>query len=357
MRRLHVLAAFCAISVGGVVGGAVAAEPTCSEPYVIERGDTLSKIARKAYQDTNLWPYIYGYSSNAAAIGGDPGLISIGTVLQLPPCPRIIEEAANRPALPNDDLGDRTSATIEVLTAGDYPPFTDQAWENGGMLTEVVNAALESAEGAPDYSIDWVNDWSAHIDPLLRRHKYDMGFPWFKPNCDQPDTLTEEDKKRCEFHFSASLFDMLVILFKRADDQTALSDDSDLHGKRLCRPAGYFTFDLTARGLIPGETIELETPQSVADCFHKLVDGEIDFVTMNQFTGQSTIKEFGYGDYVKASENLADSLGLHLIIHRDHPNAERLLKEIDSGLAKLRETGRYDEIIGRHLAIYQGQNS
>lgn len=354
MKRLYLLATLCAI---GSVSDTALAKPSCSEPYTVIPGDSLSRIAVDAYQDPNLWPYIYGYSANAAAIGGDPSLLSIGTILQLPPCPRAGEQTANRPALANDDLQPRTSRTIEVLTAGDYPPFTDQAWENGGMLTEVVDAALEGAEGTPAYAIDWVNDWSAHIDPLLRRHKYDMGFPWFKPNCEAPETLTEEDKKRCEFYFSESLFDMLVILFKRTDDNTVLATDSDLHGKRLCRPAGYFMFDLTNRGLIPGETIELETPQSVADCFHKLVDGEIDFVTINQFTGQSTIKEFGYGDYVKASENLADSLGLRLVIHREHPNARTLLRQFDSGLAALKKSGRYDDIIGRHLAIYHGQNS
>lgn len=353
MRRLKILAAVIAL---GTISDVAAAAPSCSSNYVVKAGDTLSKLAKQAYGDTNLWPYIYGYGSNAATIGGDPGLISIGIALRMPPCPKTPVAAQTAP-IANDDRTARTSETIEVMTAGDYQPFTDQKWENGGMLTEVVDAALSDAPEAPDYSIDWINDWSAHIDPLLRRHKYDMGFPWFKPNCDQPDSLSEEDRKRCEFYFSESLFDMLIILFKRTNDETILASDSDLHGKRLCRPAGYFTFDLTKRGLIPGDTIELETPQSVADCFHMLVDGKIDYVTMNQFTGQSTIKEFGYEQYVEASENLADSLGLHLIIHRNHPKARTLLMQFDRGLATLKQSGRYNEIVGRHLALYHGQNS
>ena len=353
MKRLGIFAALFAF---GVAGNAAVAAPSCSSNYVVQAGDTLSGIARTAYGDTNLWPYIYGYSSNAATIGTNPSLISIGLTLRLPPCPRT-EAATRSAAIANDDGSSRTSDTIEVMTAGDYEPFTDQNWDNGGMLTEVVNAALSKAPGAPDYSIDWINDWSAHIDPLLRRHKYDMGFPWFKPDCERPENLSEEDRTRCEFYFSESLFDMLIIIFKRADDQTILSKDSDLHGKRLCRPAGYFTFDLTKRGLVPGETIELATPQSVADCFHQLVDGEVDYVTMNEFTGQSTIKEFGYGEFVKASESLADTLGLSLIIHRNHPNARTLLRQFDEGLAALKQSGQYDEIVGRHLAIYHGQSS
>ena len=352
MKRLLAVALFCSL---GAIGNSADAAPKCSEPYTVVRGDTLSKIARSAYEDPNLWPYIYGYSANAAVIGGDPSLISIGISLDMPPCPRSGGSVATAPI--QNDRGLRTSATIEVVTATDYPPFTDQTWENGGMLTEIVDAALGLTEGSPDYSIDWVNDWAAHIDPLLERHKYDMGFPWFKPNCDRPEDLSEEDRKRCSFYFSEPLFDMLIVLFKRSDDTRILANDEALHGMRLCRPAGYFTFDLTNRGLIPGDTIELDRPQAVADCFNKLVDGEIDFVALNEFTGQSAIKELDYGDLVTASEQLTDTIGLRLIIHRDHPRAVGLLRQFDQGLSDLRKSGRYDEIVGRHLAIFHGQSS
>ena len=338
-----------------ITGKNAEAAPTCSQPYTVVAGDSLSRLARLAYSDTNLWPYIYGYGSNAAVIGDDPSLIGIGITLNMPPCPQTGMRASAEPMA--NDRGARSAETIEVVTASDYPPFTDQNWENGGMLTEIVDAALGVAEGSPDYSIDWINDWSAHIDPLLERHKYAMGFPWFEPNCDEPDSLGEEDRKRCSFQFSESLFDMLIVLFKRSEDSRDLASDEALHGMRLCRPAGYFTFDLTDRGLVPGDTIELDRPQSVSECFNKLVDGEIDFVALNEFTGQSAIKELGYGDLVAASEQLTDTLGLRMIVHRDHPQASALLEQFNGGLRTLRESGRYDEIVGRHLAIFHGRNS
>ncbi len=352
MKRLAFLLFICLLSSGAKETFAM---PTCSAPYTVTAGDSLSRIAKQAYRDANLWPYIYGYSDNAGVIGPNPGLISIGITLKLPPCPQTGGTNKAKPIV--NDRETRRPDTIEALTGGDYAPFTDQSLENGGMLTEIVDAAFGQADGRPDYSIDWINDWSAHIDPLLRRHKYAMGFPWFKPNCNAPETLSNDDVKRCEFDFSEPLFDMLIILFKRADDTRDLVSDQDLHGTRLCRPAGYFTFDLTERDLVPGETIELERPQSVGECFHKLVDGDIDYVTINEFTGKSAINEFGYGDIVNASEQLADSLGLHMIIHRDHPDATTLLQQFNSGLAALRQDGRYDEIVGRHLATFYGQES
>ncbi|MGH1481183.1 MAG: hypothetical protein ACRBM6_21030 [Geminicoccales bacterium] len=352
MKRMLAIAIFCSLASGS---DPASAAPICSERYTVTAGDTLAQIARSAYADPNLWPYIYGYSSNPATIGDDPSLISIGITLDLPPCPRTNGQARTQPIA--NTAGVRTAETIEVVTGTDYPPFTDQNWENGGMLTEIVDTALGRAVGSQDYSIDWINDWAAHIDPLLVRHKYTMGFPWFKPNCDKLETLTDEDRKRCSFYFSEPLFDMLIVLFKRSDDARDLGNDEDLHGMRLCRPDGYFTFDLTDRGLIPGDTIELVRPKSVADCFNLLVDGETDFVALNEFTGQSAIKELGYGDLVSASEQLTDTIGLRLIIHRDHPRAVALLRKFDAGLRDLKKNGLYDEIVGRHLAIFHGQPS
>lgn len=350
MKRLLAAAIYCLL-VG--VSDPASAAPNCSERYTVTAGDSLSKIARLAYADPNLWPYIYGYSSNAATIGDNPSLISIGITLDLPPCPKAYQQTQTQPI--TNSVGVRTAETIEVVTATDYPPFTDQNWKNGGMLTEIVDTVL--GVGSQDYSIDWINDWAAHIDPLLVRHKYAMGFPWFKPNCDKPETLAAEDRKRCSFYFSEPLFDMLIVLFKRTDDARNLGKDEDLHGMRLCRPDGYFTFDLTDRGLIPGDTIELVRPKAVADCFNLLVDGEIDFVALNEFTGQSAIKELGYSDLVAASEQLTDTIGLRLIIHRDHPRATALLKQFNAGLRDLKKNGRYDEIVGRHLAMFHGQPS
>ena len=354
MKRLWFLTLFCSL---GMFGDRADAAPKCSESYTVVAGNSLSEIAKSAYGDANLWPYIYGYSSNAVDYRRRPRPDQHRNRTQPAALPAGSREPTTTAPLTNDLARRAQTATIEAVTGTDYPPFTDQNWENGGMLTDIVDAALDLANGTPDHSIDWINDWSAHIDPLLRRHKYDMGFPWFKPNCDAPEKLSEEDLKRCEFYFSEPLFEMLIVLFKRSDDARSLDADQDLHGMRLCRPAGYFTFDLTERGLIPGDTIELEQPQSVGDCFHKLVDGEVDFVALNQFTGQSAIKQFGYDDVVTASEELSDTLGLHLIIHRGHPRASSLLRQFDTGLGELRKSGRYDEIVGRHLAIFHGQNS
>jgi nucleoid-associated protein YgaU len=54
-----------------------------SQFYVVQPGDTLSKIAQEAYGDANLWPKIY--AENKSVIGNDPNRISSGQRLFIPP--------------------------------------------------------------------------------------------------------------------------------------------------------------------------------------------------------------------------------------------------------------------------------
>ena len=70
-------------------GSATPAAPTLPQPsgqlgersYVVMRGDSLSKIAKREYGDANMWPRIY--AANKATIN-DPNLIHPGQKLTIP---------------------------------------------------------------------------------------------------------------------------------------------------------------------------------------------------------------------------------------------------------------------------------
>ena len=66
---------------------------------------------------------------------------------------------------------------VNLLTADDYAPFTDRNSLNNGLVTKIVHSAMTQASGTDGYQVHWVNDWSAHLDPLLSNAMLDMGFP------------------------------------------------------------------------------------------------------------------------------------------------------------------------------------
>ena len=54
----------------------------CGGDYKVRPGDSLAKIARKFYDDTDAFQFIF--NANAAAIGANPSLIEIGQRLFIP---------------------------------------------------------------------------------------------------------------------------------------------------------------------------------------------------------------------------------------------------------------------------------
>lgn len=346
------------------VSGSPAQAQSCGSDYTVVSGDTLSKISYRAYDSGQKWSLIY--YSNQTVIGQDPSSIYPGQVYRIP-CP---DSATISPVSANPtEQPSRTAVTraggITLVTADDYRPFTDRALPQGGMITDIVRTALGKDVGEDDakaINISWVNDWSAHLNPLLSRHAFDMGFPWFRPNCERYGDLDEPARFRCDtFHFSEPVFEILVLFFAKKDSGFQFTSDEQIVGKRLCRPAGYFTFDLDkdGRNWVKDEKVTLLRPQSVDECYKMLERGEVDAVALNEFTGRAAVANLGMSDKVVAIEKPVSVLNLHVVIAKTHPRAEALLQRVNGALKDIKGTGKYGEIIDKHLSAFwkaQGQS-
>jgi polar amino acid transport system substrate-binding protein len=337
---------------------------TCGKSYAVRAGDTLSAIAQKAYRNNRQWSVIY--YANRQTIGKDPTFIYPGQQLRIP-CAEKSEAAlakadqSNQPqeaAQPAIAAGPAPSNKIRLLTADDYRPFTDRALPAGGMITDIINTALKSERteaAGPEFEVSWVNDWSAHLNPLLVNRAFDMGFPWFQPNCERYDELDEPARFRCDkLHFSKPVFEILVLFFTRQDADFRFNTDDDVVGKRLCRPSGYFTFDLDdeGRNWVKEEKVTLLRPQSVDECFQMLDRNEVDAVVLNEFTGRAAVAKAQMGDRVRVIEKPVSLLSLHVVVAKTHPNAKAYLRHVNDALDRIRENGRYSQIVEDHLSVF-----
>ncbi len=57
-------------------------QPTDSDTYTVQSGDSLSKIAKKLYGDANNWHKLY--DANKTLIGDNPDMIQPGQRLTVP---------------------------------------------------------------------------------------------------------------------------------------------------------------------------------------------------------------------------------------------------------------------------------
>ena len=255
----------------GVLALGVLATPalaqSCDETVKAAPGDTFFSLAETYYGDYEKWSLIY-YANQSLGLSG-PLTIPEGAELFIPCLP-------GAEAKPDATPLQQTDAELRFLTGSNYAPFSDKDWPGQGLITELVNAIMEETPNPVPSSVVWEEVWSKHLFSLLDEAKYDMGFPWLKPDC-----AADPANERCaNFHFSDPLFEMPIQLFVRADADFTFESDTDVEGKTLCRPKGYYTHDLDAKGrnwLKEGK-ITLVTPDTPDECFTMLVAGEVDAV-------------------------------------------------------------------------------
>ena len=324
-----------------MVMGAGVAAADCAPKRAVQPGDTLFSIARDELGDAARWSQIY--YANPGLQGGGGLELTAGAILQVP-CP--VDVPARVDATPLRQAG----AEIRLITGSQNPPFTDLDWPGQGMLTELVNAAFEDSPDAVPYSVTWENDWTQHLFPMLDSAEYDMGFPWFKPDC----SAEPENALCANFHFSEPVIDLVMLLFARAEDPMPFADDADVEGKTLCRPAGHPTYDLDRAGRrwISDGKITLRQPATPTACFEMLMAGEVDAVTVNEFLGVQQMFKLGLTEAVVPLTRPLSVEGLHVVISKKHWRGTAHLYRFNAGLAQLKQTDRYTRIVARHLALF-----
>lgn len=410
--HFRVLGAAAAVSAAALAAGQAAAQAAgdiaCGEVYVIQQGDTLSGVAGRVAPEEI--PYADIVAFNPGAIS-DPNRIDVGLALRIPcaegveppaqaaaaeeeataevaaeaaPAPASADEPAAatvaavaptettapdaeeltardpavaaptppEPAVPAPPAGaslGALTAKVDILTGGSYAPYVARDLPNGGFSTHVIDTVFGALGDGVAHRIDVIDDWSSHLRILLAGGKYDLAYPWFRPNCAEYDRLGDEGRWRCDnLRFSAPLHEVVVTFFARAGEGASLATVAALEGKRICRPAGYFTHDLAARGLMPpyAERVEPRTP---GDCFQMLIAGEADLVTVNADVAEAAVAELGAAAAVEEVDALATIETLHLVGMKANAKTRPTLLRFNRGLAQLIQSGAWYDIAAIHL--------
>ena len=83
-----------------------------------------------------------------------------------------------------------------------------------------------------------------------------------------------------------------------------------------------------------------------------LTEGKVDAVALNEFTGRKAVKDLELSNRVDIVQSRPLSIeGLHVLVHKTHPDAEQMLSTINDGLGKIKSNGVYQQIIDNHMSI------
>jgi polar amino acid transport system substrate-binding protein len=343
---------------------------TCGADYTLKPGDTLASIARTVYGNASQWNIIY--YANQDRLGDNATLAVPGLSLKIPCLAGAERPAAAAPVETSPAGASPTAETapfqlssmlkrIEFLTAEGYPPFTGRDLPQGGMLIDILQEAMnlikEQSKGSFDYQVSWVNDWSAHLNPLLITRAFDAGIPWSKPDCAHPEALDKAGQYMCQkFFFSDPLYESVTVLFVRNDGSFNFERDEQITGKTLCRTKGWSTYDLDkgGRNWVKDGKVTLLQPQRAEDCFRLLDEGTVDAVVIAELTGLAVAQAMGISDRIHAASRPVSIETMHVIIAKTHSSARTVLYYINNSLARLKERGAYDAITARHLEQFWG---
>lgn len=343
---------------------------TCGSEYEIKEGETLGEIAARTYGDPSRWTVIF--YANQDRLGSNASLLVPGAMLRLPCIGRPQTAQPPEPATTEQPAGAAASAApttpggrvivssmlrrIEFLTADGYAPYTGRELEGGGMITQVISAALDIVKddsgGRLQYGISWVNDWSAHLNPLLVSRAFDLGFPWSRPDCANALSLDAQSQFKCQrFFFSDPLYEVITRVFVADNSPITSLDRQQLTGRSLCRPNAYEThlLDADGRDLLKDGVIVLIRPATVDECFRLLDEGTVDGVVMTEMVGLSSAASLGMQDRVRAIDEPLALDTLHVVVSKTHPFARTMLYYVNAGLNRLRSSGEFERIVERHL--------
>ena len=355
MKAMRLSAAVAALTV--VAGAAAAQEIPCGTEYVVQRGDTLSILAERAYDNSRQFSQIY--NANIVQIGGNPGVIEVGSRLFIPcldqalrPSTASVETIREEPAV--EDVEPVEERVITIVTGSDRAPLQNEDQEQGGMFTEIMNVALGKVIDTDGYKIDFIKDYGAHLQPLIADLHYDLSFAWYRPNCDVIERLGPDSQFRCNnLNWSEPVYEQIVGFYTRADAAQPLSY-ADTFGTTVCRPDGFATFMLEEHGLVE-PNVTLVRPSSLADCFEGLARGDYDMAVAAVDVAEGLMVELGAEEQIVRNDVLDTVSTLNVVTSKNNPAGLEMITMVNEGLAEIKDNGEWFEIVRRHLAQHRAR--
>lgn len=336
---------------------AASAQEACSV-YTVRPGDTLSDIAQAAY---GTFDYQSVFNANRNLIA-NPNTLETGIALQLP-CEDgslptgvsareiIAREEAEQMVRPQGSSA--FEPPIRIVSANGWAPFVGEEFNGGGMLVRLATTALNRGGNDRKFNVSFVDDWGAHLQTLLPLGAFDVSIAWYMPDCTKIDLLSEGMAKRCkELDASLPIYESVVGFFTGPDNEYAgVRNYSDYAGATICRPEGWFTFDLEEQGLIE-PVVTMVMPKTVEECFEKMMAGEVDLVPLELENVAGTARDMEIEAKIVQNPYLTNLLKMSFVTHKTNPRGKVYLALLNRGLTEMRESGEWYAIISDSLAEF-----
>ena len=216
------------------------------------------------------------------------------------------------------------------LTTGEWEPFTSSKDKTKSMCEEIVNEAFKLED------VDIVNKfypWKRSLKMAEEATESDGTYPW---------QIIEKRKEK--FLISDPIVTEKSVYFHLKSTNFEWDTISDLKRYKVGVTNGYSTEIFYKENGIEAEAVPKEELN-----FKKMLAGRIDVYAASFFVGYNMINKL-YPEKANLFTNHKKPVstnGYALIISKKHPKGKEIVSKFNSGLKKLKSSGRYEEILSK----------
>lgn len=308
---------------------------TCGEPYVVRRGDTLQRIAVRAYGPEASFRDLLAPNADLFA-RVDPSLIEPGMVLSVPcrdagaapaPAPVGATAAEEAPVVPPPPPAAAAILAAPPAARLDAPAAAPQAAPAAPRLLRIAAASAPAGDPALPRAmarealarlggalrVDAIEDRAAHLGPLLGEGLYAASLPWLKPDCGAPDPDAEAALLCAEALWSAPLAEVAV---------STLTRERPGGGSGLCAQVGLAP--------LAGAGARLEADP--AACIAALAAGEVATALVESRAADRAIAALGVAGALREDMAAFRVVTLHAVALAGSADGAAALAALDAGL-------------------------
>lgn len=153
-----------------------------------------------------------------------------------------------------------------------------------------------------------------------------------------------DDSRAEDFYYSQPLYANQIVFFKRKTDRIAYRDYADLAKQRL--RLGLVQGYLQPEGLLQSQPNLVQVAQD-EQAFLMLAKGRVDLVPADKLNGLYLLQQKlpQYRDKLDWLTPALEVRPMYLLLSKQDPRSEALMQQFNTGLAELRRSGQYQQIL------------
>ena len=214
------------------------------------------------------------------------------------------------------------------LASGEWAPYLSPALPNHGPVSQLVSEAFALQGLTVEYAfLPWRRGYEE-----ARDGQFDATLVW---------SSTPERER--DFLYSAPVIELQTMLFHRKDTPFDWHHVEDLEGLRIGGVIGYsYAVEQAERD----GRIRIDRIAEPANNYRKLAADRLDLVAEDQAVGSRLIEQLSLSTLITYHPRPLKRVTYHVLISRRTGRGEALIKAFNAGLASLKASGRYNEILG-----------